>query len=157
MLLYRSASALYLERLASSSKLLFSFKNSNLLVPSSCSIRIGLVLFEKNLALSNQGLLELLLLLLQHPVADGIWKDTFYAAEGVSWTSLGVSDNVSRALVSAGIQRPSLIQVHGHLPVMRIRILQNFSRSVFALVFGLQGLASSWELTMFWCLRIVRE
>ena len=156
MLLYRSASALYLERLASSSKLLFSFKNSNLLVPSSCSIRIGLVCLGQPCSKQSRAV-GTVAASAATPVADGIGRDTFYAAEGVSWTSLGVSDNVSRALVSAGIQRPSMIQVHGILPVMRIRILQNFSRSGFALVFGLQGLASSWELTMFWCLRIVWE
>ncbi|KAG7032160.1 DEAD-box ATP-dependent RNA helicase 22, partial [Cucurbita argyrosperma subsp. argyrosperma] len=109
MLLYRSASALYLERLASSSKLLFSFKNSNLLVPSSCSIRIGLVCLRKPCSKQSRAV-GTVAASAATPVADGIGRDTFYAAEGVSWTSLGVSDNVSRALVSAGIQRPSLIQ-----------------------------------------------
>ncbi|XP_023549678.1 DEAD-box ATP-dependent RNA helicase 22 [Cucurbita pepo subsp. pepo] len=109
MLLYRSASALYLERLASSSKLLFSFKNSNLLVPSSCSIRIGLVCLRQPCSKQSRAV-GTVAASAATPVADGIGRDTFYAAEGVSWTSLGVSDNVSRALVSAGIQRPSLIQ-----------------------------------------------
>ncbi|XP_030449572.1 DEAD-box ATP-dependent RNA helicase 22 [Syzygium oleosum] len=36
--------------------------------------------------------------------------ETFYAGEGVSWKSLGVSDRLSRALSDAGIGRPSLVQ-----------------------------------------------
>nr|AKF43355.1 DEA(D/H)-box RNA helicase family protein [Erodium trifolium] len=36
--------------------------------------------------------------------------DTFFAEEGVSWTSIGVSDKVARALTDAGIERPSLVQ-----------------------------------------------
>nr|AKF43351.1 DEA(D/H)-box RNA helicase family protein [Erodium chrysanthum] len=36
--------------------------------------------------------------------------DTFFAEEGVSWTSIGVSDKVAQALTDAGIQRPSLVQ-----------------------------------------------
>nr|AKF43358.1 DEA(D/H)-box RNA helicase family protein [Geranium maderense] len=37
-------------------------------------------------------------------------NDTFFAEEGVSWTSIGVSDKVARALADAGIERPSLVQ-----------------------------------------------
>ena len=40
--------------------------------------------------------------------------DTFFADEDVSWASLGVSDKLSRALYSAGIDRPSLVQVPTH-------------------------------------------
>ena len=40
--------------------------------------------------------------------------DTFFADEDVSWASLGVSDKLSRALYSAGIDRPSLVQVATH-------------------------------------------
>nr|AKF43354.1 DEA(D/H)-box RNA helicase family protein [Erodium texanum] len=36
--------------------------------------------------------------------------DSFFAEEGVSWTSIGVSDKVARALTDAGIERPSLVQ-----------------------------------------------
>ncbi|KAK3443112.1 hypothetical protein EUGRSUZ_B03365 [Eucalyptus grandis] len=36
--------------------------------------------------------------------------ETFYAEEGVSWKSVGVSDRLSRALSDAGIERPSLVQ-----------------------------------------------
>ncbi|XP_038892424.1 DEAD-box ATP-dependent RNA helicase 22 [Benincasa hispida] len=109
MLLYRSASVLHLERLALSSKLLFSLKNYNLLVPNSCSIRIGLVCLRQPCSRQSRAV-GTVAASAASTAADGIGKDTFYAAEGVSWTSLGVSDNVSRALVSAGMQRPSLIQ-----------------------------------------------
>ncbi|PKI47240.1 hypothetical protein CRG98_032377, partial [Punica granatum] len=37
-------------------------------------------------------------------------SETFLAEEGVSWSSLGVSDKLARALGSVGIDRPSLVQ-----------------------------------------------
>ncbi|GMH20700.1 hypothetical protein Nepgr_022541 [Nepenthes gracilis] len=37
-------------------------------------------------------------------------SDTFFANDGVSWTSLGVSDALSKSLSNAGFHRPSLIQ-----------------------------------------------
>ncbi|XP_057948727.1 DEAD-box ATP-dependent RNA helicase 22 isoform X2 [Malania oleifera] len=37
-------------------------------------------------------------------------SDTFFADDAVSWTSLGVSDQLSRALSDAGLDRPSLVQ-----------------------------------------------
>ena len=40
--------------------------------------------------------------------------DTFFADEDVSWASRGVSDKLSPALYSAGIDRPSLVQVPTH-------------------------------------------
>ncbi|KAL8161597.1 hypothetical protein V2J09_013086 [Rumex salicifolius] len=45
-------------------------------------------------------------------VADSSYseRDTFFANDAVSWTSLGVSDKVSQALSNAGLNRPSLIQ-----------------------------------------------
>ncbi|XP_052173981.1 DEAD-box ATP-dependent RNA helicase 22 [Diospyros lotus] len=36
--------------------------------------------------------------------------DTFFAEDSVSWTSLGVSDRLSRLLSNAGLNRPSLVQ-----------------------------------------------
>ncbi|XAR65020.1 RNA helicase [Bertholletia excelsa] len=36
--------------------------------------------------------------------------DTFFAEEGVSWTSLGVSDRLSRSLSKIGLEKPSLVQ-----------------------------------------------
>lgn len=43
-------------------------------------------------------------------VADTNANETFFAEENVSWTSLGVSESLSRALSSIGLHRPSLIQ-----------------------------------------------
>nr|AKF43360.1 DEA(D/H)-box RNA helicase family protein [Hypseocharis bilobata] len=43
-------------------------------------------------------------------VANRNENDTFFAEEGVSWTSIGVSEKVARALSNAGIERPSLVQ-----------------------------------------------
>ncbi|CAJ1940019.1 unnamed protein product [Sphenostylis stenocarpa] len=37
-------------------------------------------------------------------------RDTFFAQENVSWTSLGLSDTISRALSDIGLNRPSLVQ-----------------------------------------------
>ncbi|KAL2344278.1 hypothetical protein Fmac_005563 [Flemingia macrophylla] len=37
-------------------------------------------------------------------------RDTFFAQENVSWTSLGLSDTLSRALSNVGLHRPSLVQ-----------------------------------------------
>ncbi|KAL1550911.1 DEAD-box ATP-dependent RNA helicase 22-like [Salvia divinorum] len=41
---------------------------------------------------------------------NGSAADTFLAEEGVSWTSLGVADSISRALSNVGLPRPSLVQ-----------------------------------------------
>ena len=38
-------------------------------------------------------------------------RDTFFAQENVSWTSLGLSDTISRTLSNIGLNRPSLVQV----------------------------------------------
>ncbi|XP_028754378.1 DEAD-box ATP-dependent RNA helicase 22 [Neltuma alba] len=43
-------------------------------------------------------------------VADAKGRDTFLAEENVSWNSLGLSDAISRALSSIGLDRPSLVQ-----------------------------------------------
>lgn len=53
----------------------------------------------------------------------GAGGDTFYAEESVSWSSLGVSDKVSRALFNAGLGQPSLVQV----PFWPISVLCHFS------------------------------
>ncbi|KAK7362017.1 hypothetical protein VNO77_04114 [Canavalia gladiata] len=41
---------------------------------------------------------------------DSKGKDTFFAEENVSWSSLGLSDIISRALSNIGLNRPSLVQ-----------------------------------------------
>ncbi|XP_058192904.1 DEAD-box ATP-dependent RNA helicase 22 [Rhododendron vialii] len=43
-------------------------------------------------------------------VGDKRGTDTFFAEESISWTSLGVSDRLSRALNNVGLNRPSLVQ-----------------------------------------------
>lgn len=43
-------------------------------------------------------------------IADGNGCDTFFADEGVSWRSLGVSDKLSQALYNVGLEKPSLVQ-----------------------------------------------
>ncbi|MCD7465098.1 hypothetical protein HAX54_000551 [Datura stramonium] len=43
-------------------------------------------------------------------VTDTNANETFFAEESVSWTSLGVSESLSRALSSIDLHRPSLIQ-----------------------------------------------
>ncbi|XP_060214384.1 DEAD-box ATP-dependent RNA helicase 22 [Lycium barbarum] len=43
-------------------------------------------------------------------VVDTNANETFFAEQSVSWTSLGVSESLSRALSSVGLHRPSLIQ-----------------------------------------------
>ncbi|CAM8882252.1 unnamed protein product [Rhodiola kirilowii] len=45
-------------------------------------------------------------------------NDTFLAEEGVTWTSIGVTDRLSRALLSVGIERPSLIQAATIPPIL---------------------------------------
>lgn len=37
--------------------------------------------------------------------------DTFFAEESVSWSSIGVSDKLSRSLFNAALGQPSLVQV----------------------------------------------
>uniref|UniRef100_A0A7N0VH32 RNA helicase n=1 Tax=Kalanchoe fedtschenkoi TaxID=63787 RepID=A0A7N0VH32_KALFE len=51
-------------------------------------------------------------------VAKRTESDTFFADEGVSWSSIGVSDRLSRALSSVGIERPSLIQAATIPPIL---------------------------------------
>ncbi|XP_014510314.1 DEAD-box ATP-dependent RNA helicase 22 [Vigna radiata var. radiata] len=45
-------------------------------------------------------------------------RDTFFAEENVSWTSLGLSDTISRALSDIGLNRPSLVQASSVPSVM---------------------------------------
>lgn len=47
----------------------------------------------------------------EHTRAFSSGGDTFFTEESVSWTTLGVSDKVSRALFNAGLGQPSLVQV----------------------------------------------
>ncbi|QCD82218.1 ATP-dependent RNA helicase [Vigna unguiculata] len=45
-------------------------------------------------------------------------RDTFFAEENVSWTALGLSDTISRALSDIGLNRPSLVQASSVPSVM---------------------------------------
>jgi hypothetical protein len=38
-------------------------------------------------------------------------EDYFFANDGITWKSLGISDSVTRALTETGLHRPSLVQV----------------------------------------------
>ncbi|KAI8522595.1 hypothetical protein RHMOL_Rhmol13G0008300 [Rhododendron molle] len=51
--------------------------------------------------------------------------DTFFAEESVSWTSLGVSDRLSRALNNVGLGRPSLVQVFDETDMLLCGSFQN--------------------------------
>ncbi|XP_062159856.1 DEAD-box ATP-dependent RNA helicase 22 isoform X1 [Alnus glutinosa] len=104
MLLYRSASLLHPYELLSPPKLLSQFKHahsflSNPSRPSS-SLHFWLKPPRRRPARAFATA----------AVAERKGTDTFYADEDVSWTSLGVSERLSRALYNAGIDRPSLTQ-----------------------------------------------
>ncbi|KAI8522673.1 hypothetical protein RHMOL_Rhmol13G0014600 [Rhododendron molle] len=51
--------------------------------------------------------------------------DTFFAEESVSWTSLGISDRLSRALNNVGLGRPSLVQVFDEAHMLLYGSFQN--------------------------------
>ncbi|KAI3433104.1 uncharacterized protein J3R85_007309 [Psidium guajava] len=110
MLLHRSASILHFHRLSPPHQLLaqFNLSRSSLFRPfSSSSSRQSLPLWligpRHSRARSSASFAAA-------AVATRNGGETFYAEEGVSWKSLGVSDKLSRALSDAGIERPSLVQ-----------------------------------------------
>lgn len=111
MLLHRSASILHFHKLSPPHQLLaqFNLSRSSLFRPfSSSSSRQSLPLWligpRHSRARSSASFAAA-------AVATRNGGETFYAEEGVSWKSLGVSDKLSRALSDAGIERPSLVQV----------------------------------------------
>lgn len=53
--------------------------------------------------------------------------DSFYAEESISWTSLGVSDKLSRALFNAGLGQPSLVQVILYLSLFNYSLALSFT------------------------------
>ena len=64
-------------------------------------------------------------------VEDSKGRDTFFAEENVSWSSLGLSDTLSRALSNIGLKRPSFVQVPFYLFIyfsLRFFRFQLFSR-----------------------------
>lgn len=118
MLLHRSTSILHLHKLSpphqllarfglSRSSLFHSLPSSATLSPPSASRQspsLSLIGPRHSRARSSAARAS-------EAVATGNGRETFYAEEGVSWKSLGLSDTLSRALSDAGIERPSLIQV----------------------------------------------
>lgn len=121
MLLYRSASLLHPYELLSPPKLLSQFKHahsflSNPSCPSS-SLHFWLKPPRRRSARAFATA----------AVAERKGTDTFYADDDVSWTSLGVSERLSRALYNAGIDRPSLTQVHPRHIHSCVELLQKCS------------------------------
>ncbi|XP_042501556.1 DEAD-box ATP-dependent RNA helicase 22 isoform X2 [Macadamia integrifolia] len=126
-MMYRPASMIQYYRLSSSSyRLSFSpFKSfySSPLSSSSSSSSLSSSPFSTSTS-SSVGVLFWIKPLKHHhrrarafgttaaaaAIEDGRQGDSFYAEEGVSWKSLGVSDQLSLALSNAGLQKPSLVQ-----------------------------------------------
>lgn len=105
MLLYRSASLLHPYELLSPPKLLYQFKHAHSFL-STTSRPSSSLHFWLNPSRHRPARA-----FATAAVAERKGTDTFYADDDVSWTSLGVSERLSRALYNAGIDRPSLTQV----------------------------------------------
>uniref|UniRef100_A0A2P2J6C4 RNA helicase n=2 Tax=Rhizophora mucronata TaxID=61149 RepID=A0A2P2J6C4_RHIMU len=112
MLLHRSASVLHFYKLSSPPSFLsqlnhpFSFlyrsPYSSLSSPS-YSLRIRLSWLSSSPGRSNRSFAT-------SAAQNSGAADTFFAENGVSWTSVGLSDRLSRSLSLAGFDRPSLVQ-----------------------------------------------
>jgi len=63
-------------------------------------------------------------------------RDTFFAEQNVSWTSLGLSDTISKALSDIGLNRPSLVQV---VPSLRFIVFACFHVAPFVNPCSLRG------------------
>ncbi|XP_065860968.1 DEAD-box ATP-dependent RNA helicase 22 [Euphorbia lathyris] len=108
MMLYRSACILHFYKLSSPPKLLSSqlkhsysnFPNSSLSSP----VRNRLFWLNHSYGRGNRSLSTAAV------IADKSEADTFFADEGVSWASLGLSDRLCRAISNAGFEKPSLVQ-----------------------------------------------
>ena len=115
MIVYRSASMLICSRLSSPPPRLLS-------ISKSCYLSL---LLDRSSSSSPSSSLRIGLFWLDQPrrrrarafgtaSAAAQYRngaETFFAEEGVSWASLGVSDRLTRALSTVGIERPSLVQV----------------------------------------------
>lgn len=111
MIVHRCASMLHFSRLSSPPRLLSPFKSfySSLLdrsssAPSS-SLRIGLYWLDSPRRRRTRAFGTA-----SAASQDRNGAETFFADQGVSWASLGVSDRLTRALSTVGIERPSLVQ-----------------------------------------------
>ncbi|OAY49874.1 DEAD-box ATP-dependent RNA helicase 22 isoform X2 [Manihot esculenta] len=115
MLVYRSASMLHFHKLSPPPKLLLSrLKHSCSYISSSplsslssptSSLRIRLFWLNQSSRRGNRFSTAAAAAL-----SDKVGNDTFFADEGVSWASLGLSDRLCRAISNARIERPSLVQ-----------------------------------------------
>ncbi|KAF8399317.1 hypothetical protein HHK36_015182 [Tetracentron sinense] len=108
MMMYRHASMLQFCRLPSPPRFLSTFKSphSPQLVSSS---PLEVVFFFLKHPLRHRRQTRAFGTAVT-PIEDGNKSDTFFANEGVSWRSLGVSDQLSRALFNVGLEKPSLVQ-----------------------------------------------
>lgn len=116
MLVYRSASMLHFYKLSPPPKLLLSrLKHSCSYISSSplsslssptSSLRIRLFWLNQSSRRGNRFSTAAAAAL-----SDKVGNDTFFADEGVSWASLGLSDRLCRAISNVRIERPSLVQV----------------------------------------------
>lgn len=112
MIVHRCAAMLHFSRLSSPPRLLSPFKSfySSLLDRSSSSspssLRIGLYWLDSPRRRRTRAFGTA-----SAAAQDQNGAETFFAEQGVSWASLGVSDRLTRALSTVGIERPSLVQV----------------------------------------------
>ncbi|CAK9182497.1 unnamed protein product [Ilex paraguariensis] len=107
MILLRSISVLNASRLSSAPKLFLPLKHSS---SSSSSSAVFIRFSCHNQPARSRIRAFGTAVAATTSVADNKGCDTFFAEESVSWTSLGVSDELSRALSNIGLHRPSLVQ-----------------------------------------------
>lgn len=110
MIAHRCASMLLFSRLSYPPRLLSPFRSSHSSLlhrssPSS-SLRIGLCWVDQPRRRRTRAFGTT-----SAVAQDRNGAETFFAEEGVSWASLGVSDRLTSALSTVGIVRPSLVQV----------------------------------------------
>ncbi|PON46578.1 DEAD-box ATP-dependent RNA helicase [Parasponia andersonii] len=119
MILYRPVAVFQFYKLSpspSSPKFLSQFKHSYSFLSgsaspsssSSSSLRISWLWLKKPRGGQFRAFGAAVAATVKHGAGGG--GDTFYAEESVSWSSLGVSDKLSRALFNAGLGQPSLVQ-----------------------------------------------
>jgi hypothetical protein len=77
--------------------------------------------------------------------AHGGEDDYFFANDGITWKSLGISDRVTWALSDAGLHRPSLVQV------VHINCLMKCSSSLALFVWFKLLHCGNWNLDIIFC------
>lgn len=114
MILYPSSSMLHFYKLSSPPKLLSKFSTSSLFLSkpaTPCSpypLRVHFFWFNQSNGRASRGFSTATAAVVADKKGS---NDTFFADEGVTWKSLGLSDRLARALENSGFGRPSLIQV----------------------------------------------